>query len=443
MFELYADKNKLTLLERESVTSGSVNVYLARFEFSEDWEGLKRVAVFQASDKTRNVLLGPGGTCVIPWELLQRPEYQLKAGVYGELDGEIVLPTIWENLGVILEGVPTNGEGARPPTLELWEQELAKKQDTLHGELTQLVGFDAQGNAVPVDAGEAMQGPPGPQGPEGPQGPQGPQGEPGAMGPQGPAGVPGDTGPAGPEGQQGPPGPQGPQGEEGPVGPPGENGATYTPAVSDDGTLSWTNDGGLPNPDPVNIKGPPGEGGSQDLTAGDGLSREGNTLNVDNPNRGILSQTEFDALPEEQKRSGTYFVDDGSSGGSSGSAWEVYSTEETRIGTWINGKPLYRKVIAAETGDKIAGSTEETNPLRDVSTLNIETLCSMEMTALTYGGQTWITPPATVNFSRDYSMTAFIDNGILKERHTIAQYNNCPIYITIVYTKTTDKGGTA
>ena len=61
-------------------------------------------------------------------------------------------------------------------------------------------------------------------------------------------------------------------------------------------------------------------GGSagQDLTAGDGLSREGNTLNVDNPNRGILSQTEFDALPEEQKRSGTYFVDDGSSSSSSG-----------------------------------------------------------------------------------------------------------------------------
>ena len=34
-------------------------------------------------------------------------------------------------------------------------------------------------------------------------------------------------------------------------------------------------------------------------------------------------------------------------GGSGGgeSAGEVYSTEETRIGTWINGKPLYRKVV--------------------------------------------------------------------------------------------------
>lgn len=41
----------------------------------------------------------------------------------------------------------------------------------------------------------------------------------------------------------------------------GENGATFTPDVSDDGTLSWTNDKGLPNPDPVNIKGPKGDTG--------------------------------------------------------------------------------------------------------------------------------------------------------------------------------------
>ena len=36
----------------------------------------------------------------------------------------------------------------------------------------------------------------------------------------------------------------------------GENGATFTPSISEDGTLSWTNDKNLPNPAPVNIKGP-------------------------------------------------------------------------------------------------------------------------------------------------------------------------------------------
>lgn len=38
-----------------------------------------------------------------------------------------------------------------------------------------------------------------------------------------------------------------------------ESGATFTPSVLDDGTLSWTNDKGLDNPEPVNIKGANGK----------------------------------------------------------------------------------------------------------------------------------------------------------------------------------------
>lgn len=41
----------------------------------------------------------------------------------------------------------------------------------------------------------------------------------------------------------------------------GEDGATFTPSVSADGVLSWTNDKELPNPDPVDLKGPKGDPG--------------------------------------------------------------------------------------------------------------------------------------------------------------------------------------
>ena len=41
----------------------------------------------------------------------------------------------------------------------------------------------------------------------------------------------------------------------------GNKGVTYTPNVSADGTLTWTNDGGLSNPSPVNILGPRGDAG--------------------------------------------------------------------------------------------------------------------------------------------------------------------------------------
>lgn len=40
-----------------------------------------------------------------------------------------------------------------------------------------------------------------------------------------------------------------------PQGEAGKNGVTFIPSVSEAGILSWTNDGGLTNPDPVNIKG--------------------------------------------------------------------------------------------------------------------------------------------------------------------------------------------
>lgn len=44
-------------------------------------------------------------------------------------------------------------------------------------------------------------------------------------------------------------------------GTPGQNGATFTPSVDAAGDISWTNDGGLPNPATQNIMGPPGSSG--------------------------------------------------------------------------------------------------------------------------------------------------------------------------------------
>ena len=56
-------------------------------------------------------------------------------------------------------------------------------------------------------------------------------------------------------------GPQGDPGSAGAPGAPGSDGTTFTPSVSSAGVISWTNDGGKANPDPVNIKGPQGDTG--------------------------------------------------------------------------------------------------------------------------------------------------------------------------------------
>lgn len=78
-------------------------------------------------------------------------------------------------------------------------------------------------------------------------------------------GTPGLPGPAGPTGNTGAMGPEGPAGSD------GANGVTFTPvvtAITGGYTLSWTNDGGMPNPDPVNIMNGTGGGGGGSLPAG-------------------------------------------------------------------------------------------------------------------------------------------------------------------------------
>ena len=65
----------------------------------------------------------------------------------------------------------------------------------------------------------------------------------------------------GPQGSEGPQGPAGPQGEPGLKGDQGESGATYTPSVDEDGLLTWENDKGLENPEPISIRGPQGPKG--------------------------------------------------------------------------------------------------------------------------------------------------------------------------------------
>lgn len=51
--------------------------------------------------------------------------------------------------------------------------------------------------------------------------------------------------------------------DNGTAGADGEDGATFTPSVSSDGTLSWNNDKGLANPASVNIKGEAGAAGAK------------------------------------------------------------------------------------------------------------------------------------------------------------------------------------
>lgn len=160
-----------------------------------------------------------------------------------------------------------------------------------------------------------------------------------------------------------------------------------------------------------------------ELISGDGLSKDGNTLNVDNPNRGILTQAEFAALTEEQRSSGTYLVDEGQ-GGSSG--WETYSTEERRVGTWIDGKPLYRKIVTVDLGVEADDYTIAEN----VDSLVYANGIAISTAGIAIGIPNYVNGNDALFFS--------LNNGKLALRE--ASYNNYAITMTVKYTKTTDQG---
>lgn len=78
-------------------------------------------------------------------------------------------------------------------------------------------------------------------------------------------------------------------------GPAGQNGVTFTPSVSETGVLSWTNNGGLDNPDPVNIMGPQGLQGVQGEPGKNGMDgtdgENGATFTPSVSPEGVISWT--------------------------------------------------------------------------------------------------------------------------------------------------------
>lgn len=85
------------------ITSGTVGLPVG-FTFDSQWEGLDKIAVFQAGYVRKHMALVVDSTAV-PMEVLARPGVRLNIGVYGvNEDGSVAIPTIWTSLGNIREG---------------------------------------------------------------------------------------------------------------------------------------------------------------------------------------------------------------------------------------------------------------------------------------------------------------------------------------------------
>lgn len=79
----------------------------------------------------------------------------------------------------------------------------------------------------------------------------------------------------------------------------GKNGVTFTPSVSEDGTLSWINDSGLVNPQSINIKGPKGNDGENGLTPYIGPNKNWWIGDTDTEYQAVVDESKIEKISEE------------------------------------------------------------------------------------------------------------------------------------------------
>lgn len=111
---------------------------------------------------------------------------------------------------------------------------------------------------------------------------------------------------------------------------------------------------------------------------------------------------------------------------------QIYSTNEQVMGIWIDGKPLYRKVVSAKAPNVVTQGTAVTS--ETIIADNIEN-AFVEGGYLLFNGANWTLPAQA---DQDYTMAYINADKKLSIRSTLPVFNGCDAYVIVKYTKTTD-----
>lgn len=207
---LYCNVSGQTLTRAKPITEmvrDSRGYIYCAFEFSDDWDGATRHAIFSGADAHYIIIL-ENDQCLVPWEVTDLPSFAVSVVGYKGEDVRITTNIITVTLR---DSGYVDGETPSEPTPDVYAQLTNMVQEAI--DTADSVRADADAGVFDGEQGPmGPQGPVGPQGIQGEQGPQGERGEQGIQGEQGPQGIQGERGP---QGDVGPQGPQGPQGEPG------------------------------------------------------------------------------------------------------------------------------------------------------------------------------------------------------------------------------------
>lgn len=118
MFLANVTKNSIKVSGKELLTSGSSNSNHIYFNFSEDWDNLARIVVFRTSlEKIAISMVENQKVVPIPWECLSIVDETIFVGVYGMNNAnEVILPTIWGEVGKVVDAVTVLDSNDPSPT---------------------------------------------------------------------------------------------------------------------------------------------------------------------------------------------------------------------------------------------------------------------------------------------------------------------------------------
>ena len=115
MIDIYVQRTRARACSDAPITSGSVGL-VARFRFSEEWDELNKIAIFETDNYKEPVEIPEAGEVTVPDSVLVYPWTQLRVGVRGESeDGDVVIPTVYADCGTISLGANMTPVGT-PPT---------------------------------------------------------------------------------------------------------------------------------------------------------------------------------------------------------------------------------------------------------------------------------------------------------------------------------------
>ena len=123
MIKVIYNKTCGRCVQSEPITSGMVGQPI-ELEYSADFDGLTLTAVL-TNGKTTVDVLNPGAQCVIPHEVLDTVGTLVKVGIYAVRGNELVIPTVYADIGVVLKGADPSGDVSIDPTLPVWAQTQA------------------------------------------------------------------------------------------------------------------------------------------------------------------------------------------------------------------------------------------------------------------------------------------------------------------------------